>query len=112
MPDSFTKTIPIWCTVLNRLLFPEQSAYHSLKVNPKLTSKSEASQMSNRLDGFLKAASVCVSPRNGNTICLTYLGPETGRRWSQGSRVQAFVSLLDLARVFGQAIECFTGRQI
>src|ERR1700761_9309593 len=53
MPDALSKTIPIWCCVLNRALFPEDAACHGLHVPPTVVSDSEKSQMEARLPGFL-----------------------------------------------------------
>lgn len=58
MPDALSKTIPIWCCVLNRALFPEQPEFHELYVPPNAVSESERSQMLSRipegLDAFLQ----------------------------------------------------------
>ncbi|KAI3400997.1 hypothetical protein diail_702 [Diaporthe ilicicola] len=53
MPDSLSKTVPIWCCVLNRALFPELSESHSLYVPPNVVSDSEKSQMLARVPGFV-----------------------------------------------------------
>ncbi|KAK3403590.1 tRNA A64-2'-O-ribosylphosphate transferase [Sordaria brevicollis] len=56
MPDALSKTIPIWCFVLNRSLFPSHpSSAHNLHVPPSVVSSSEASQMSSRLPFFLSS---------------------------------------------------------
>lgn len=49
MPDALSKTIPIWCCVLNRALFPDQPEYHNLYVPPNAVSESEKSQMLARI---------------------------------------------------------------
>lgn len=42
MPDALTKTVPIWCAVLNQLLFPELPASeHALRTPPAVVSRSE-----------------------------------------------------------------------
>lgn len=52
MPDALSKTVPIWCCVLNRMLFPEYGV-HSLHTPPQSVSASEHSQIEARLDGFV-----------------------------------------------------------
>lgn len=58
MPDALSKTIPIWCCVLNRALFPDRPECHDLYVPPNAVSDSEKSQMLSRipdgLDAFLR----------------------------------------------------------
>ncbi|CAN8095576.1 unnamed protein product [Discula destructiva] len=49
MPDALSKTIPIWCCVLNRALFPDQPEFHNLYVPPNAVSDSEKSQMLARI---------------------------------------------------------------
>ncbi|KAK7749519.1 tRNA A64-2'-O-ribosylphosphate transferase [Cytospora paraplurivora] len=54
MPDSLSKTVPIWCCVLNRALFPDlDGSYHNLHVPPNVVSDSERSQMLSRVPGFV-----------------------------------------------------------
>lgn len=53
MPDSLSKTVPVWCCVLNRALFPELTGYHGLYVPPNVVSGSERSQMLSRVPGFV-----------------------------------------------------------
>lgn len=57
MPDALSKTIPIWCCIINRALFPDQPQFHGLYVPPNAVSDSEKSQMLARipegLDGLL-----------------------------------------------------------
>lgn len=55
MPDALSKTIPIWCCVLNRALFPDQPAHHDLYVPPNAVSASEKSQMLARIPEGLDA---------------------------------------------------------
>lgn len=51
MPDALSKTIPIWCTILNRALFPSTS--HALHVPPNVVSPTEKSQIEALLPSFL-----------------------------------------------------------
>lgn len=57
MPDALSKTIPIWCCVLNRALFPDPAdpAHHDLFVPPTAVSASEKSQMLARIPEGLDA---------------------------------------------------------
>ncbi|KAE8451790.1 hypothetical protein EG329_002630 [Mollisiaceae sp. DMI_Dod_QoI] len=55
MPDALSKTIPIWCSVLNRYLFPNESQSHELYTPPQVVSKSEHAQISALLPSFLLA---------------------------------------------------------
>ncbi|KAI0552587.1 initiator tRNA phosphoribosyl transferase [Xylaria curta] len=49
MPDALSKTVPIWCCVLNRVLFPEASGFHQLYTPPNVVSRSEHSQAEARI---------------------------------------------------------------
>ncbi|KAK0614097.1 tRNA A64-2'-O-ribosylphosphate transferase [Immersiella caudata] len=65
MPDALSKTIPIWCCVLNRALFPDNSSLHTLFVPPNAVSNSEKSQMEARIPEFLdsfKALNINLEP--------------------------------------------------
>lgn len=53
MPDALSKTIPIWITVLNRLLFPENLEAGELRTPPDVVSESEHAQIEARLDQCL-----------------------------------------------------------
>jgi len=54
MPDALMKTVPIWCAVFNRVLFPENEEAGRLYTPPKCVSRSEHSQIEKRLDGFAR----------------------------------------------------------
>lgn len=56
MPDALSKTVSIWCSVLNRLLFPEMCDTHTLVVHPRLVNASETAQIEARLDDFVESA--------------------------------------------------------
>ncbi|KAF2142816.1 uncharacterized protein K452DRAFT_269293 [Aplosporella prunicola CBS 121167] len=56
MPDALSKTVPIWCAVWNRLLFPDVTAAQELHTPPQSVSRSEHSQIEYRLDNFVKQA--------------------------------------------------------
>ncbi len=53
MPDALSKTIPIWCAVINRVLFPDNHDAHQLHTPPKVVSASEKAQIEARLDEFV-----------------------------------------------------------
>lgn len=53
MPDALSKTVPIWCCVLNRVLFPSESFSHALFVPPRVVSDSERSQIEARVPSFV-----------------------------------------------------------
>ncbi|MCJ1320142.1 hypothetical protein MMC15_005480 [Xylographa vitiligo] len=54
MPDALSKTVPIWCTTMNRLLFPDEAQSHVLRTPPSVVGRSEHSQIEVCLDGFLE----------------------------------------------------------
>lgn len=53
MPDALSKTVPIWCCVLNRALFPDNPDCHGLHVPPNVVSDSEKSQIEARIPDFV-----------------------------------------------------------
>ncbi|KAL2266392.1 hypothetical protein VTJ83DRAFT_5744 [Remersonia thermophila] len=56
MPDALSKTIPTWCAVLNRFLFPSlPPSAHALHTPPDTVSASESAQMAALLPSFLDA---------------------------------------------------------
>ncbi|KAL1860120.1 tRNA A64-2'-O-ribosylphosphate transferase [Paecilomyces lecythidis] len=55
MPDALSKTVPIWCAVMNRALFPSDTAYHAVQFPPDYLGPSEESQIERRIDGFVHA---------------------------------------------------------
>lgn len=55
MPDALSKTVPVWCCVLNRALFPDSPDCHDLHVPPNVVSESEKSQMEARIPEFLES---------------------------------------------------------
>jgi hypothetical protein len=58
MPDALSKTIPIWCAVINRALFPTETAFHPVQLPPNFLGESEESQIESRIDGFVSALKV------------------------------------------------------
>lgn len=63
MPDALSKTIPIWCAVFNRALFPSETAYHSVELPPNYLGPSEESQIAKRIDSFVHSLKVCLLER-------------------------------------------------
>ncbi|KAI6713736.1 hypothetical protein JHW43_003763 [Diplocarpon mali] len=55
MPDALSKTIPVWCAVLNRVLFPNEPQLHNLYTPPQVVSQSEHAQMTSLLPTFVDA---------------------------------------------------------
>ncbi|KAL8936340.1 MAG: hypothetical protein Q9211_004237 [Gyalolechia sp. 1 TL-2023] len=56
MPDALSKTVPIWCLVMNRLLFEHDSQDLGLHTPEDIVSPSEHAQIEARLDRFLDEA--------------------------------------------------------
>ena len=54
MPDALAKTVPIWCAVMNRLLF----GVGEVAVPEHVVGDSERAQMEERLDGWVEGAKV------------------------------------------------------
>lgn len=63
MPDALSKTVPVWCCVLNRVLFPAgdnadeaaAAACHALYTPPHVVAASEHAQMLARIPDFVDA---------------------------------------------------------
>jgi tRNA A64-2'-O-ribosylphosphate transferase len=57
LPDAFSRTVPIWVAVINRVLFPEFDNLHDLQTPPPPDDlgQSEVSQIQSRLQGFAQA---------------------------------------------------------
>jgi tRNA A64-2'-O-ribosylphosphate transferase len=56
MPDALSKTVPIWCCVMNRVLFPDGPPdWHGLYVPAGAVGESERSQIEARIGGFVEA---------------------------------------------------------
>ena len=53
MPDALSKTIPIWCAVINRLLFGEMHGDHKLSTPKDVVSASEHTHIEALLHGFV-----------------------------------------------------------
>jgi tRNA A64-2'-O-ribosylphosphate transferase len=55
MPDALSKTIPIWTTVMNRILFPEHTESHEMVTPPTVVGASEHAQIAARISGFVES---------------------------------------------------------
>lgn len=53
MPDALSKTIPIWCAVINRLLFEDLHESHKLRTPKEVVGPSENAQIEALLCGFV-----------------------------------------------------------
>lgn len=54
MPDALSKTVPIWCCVMNRVLFPDRKEWHGLRVPGGAVGESERSQIEGRMGEFVR----------------------------------------------------------
>lgn len=84
MPDALAKTVPIWCVVLNRLLFEDDKACYELYVPSGIVGPSERRQISAMLGGFVADAKVITSPLIALTWVLTLrlTGSATGHSFT------------------------------
>ncbi|KAI4763133.1 tRNA '-O-ribosylphosphate transferase [Aureobasidium sp. EXF-3400] len=55
MPDALSKTIPIWTTVMNCVLFPEQTESHEVVTPPTVVGASEHAQIAARISSFVES---------------------------------------------------------
>ena len=53
MPDALSKTIPIWCAVINQLLFGDIHESHKLRTPKEVVGASEHAQIGALLCGFV-----------------------------------------------------------
>ena len=58
MPDALSKTIPIWCAVINRLLFSEIHESQKLRTPNDVVDASEHAHIEALLQGFVNDAKV------------------------------------------------------
>lgn len=61
MPDALSKTIPIWCAVINRLLFEEFADSHSVHTPEEIVSESEHAHIEACIGGFVAEAKVNIA---------------------------------------------------
>lgn len=53
MPDALAKTVPIWCCVMNRLLFRDERGKMELFTPENVVGMSEHAQINARIDSFV-----------------------------------------------------------
>ena len=58
MPDALSKTVPIWCEVINQLLFPENEKESGLHTSRDAVSAEEQLGITRRIDSFVRQAKV------------------------------------------------------
>lgn len=58
MPDALSKTVPIWCAVINRIVFPEEFAAGKLHTPAQVVGRSEHAQIEARLNEFVRDGEV------------------------------------------------------
>jgi tRNA A64-2'-O-ribosylphosphate transferase len=71
MPDALSKTIPIWCSVINRFLFPNQPACHQLYTPPQVVSDTEHTQISALLPSFLTSLDALNLPKENFSTLIS-----------------------------------------
>ena len=71
MPDALSKTLPIWCSILNHFLFPDQSECHQLYTPPQVVSDSEHAQISALLPSFLASLKALSLPKDTFKVLLS-----------------------------------------
>jgi tRNA A64-2'-O-ribosylphosphate transferase len=60
MPDALSKTVPIWCCVINRAVFGNEIEQGlDLFTPPQAVSASEHTQIEKKVDGFVRQFLVC-----------------------------------------------------
>lgn len=64
MPDALSKTIPIWCSVINRFFFPSRPESHKLYTPPQVVSDTEHAQISALLPSFLASLEALNIPKD------------------------------------------------
>lgn len=68
MPDALSKTVPIWCAVMNRALFPAETEYHAVRFPPNFLGASEESQIEDRINGFVDSFKVIIAQDSRSTM--------------------------------------------
>lgn len=90
MPDALSKTVPIWCCVINRAILANDVGKHELYTLPQAVSESEHAQIERKIDRFVEQFLVSLYGKsNASTIHLrqnrTYANP-TSRSSATDSR--------------------------
>ena len=68
MPDALSKTVPIWCCVINRLLFEGTTSILPLQTPDNAVGQSEHAQIESRIEGFVREAKVHSLEYEGYTV--------------------------------------------
>ncbi|KAJ5689435.1 hypothetical protein N7462_003827 [Penicillium macrosclerotiorum] len=107
MPDALSKTVPIWCAVINRALFPTQTAYHSVQLPPNYLGESEESQIANRIDGF-------VSSLKGLKLDLEHLRQQLGKplRVAWANRAYFYPTDLQTGNAYHLLVLCSASKRV
>ena len=69
MPDALAKTIPIWCAVINRLLFPDEVTACELFTPNDIVGASEHTQIEARLSTFVDETKVITKSIIRHCVC-------------------------------------------
>lgn len=72
MPDALSKTVPIWCCVINRVVFGTDGDSGKLKTPPSVVGKSEHAQIERRIEGFVKSFLVCITSSKVEGLHMTW----------------------------------------
>lgn len=110
MPDAFLKTVPIWAAVINRTLFPEQTALHAFQCPPAPDDlgHSEVSQIEARLDGFVMSFN---GLQLDHKALATMLGKPISIEWVVNGRdVARLTDVTD--RHYNRLILCSASRRV
>ncbi|RDW73454.1 hypothetical protein BP6252_07361 [Coleophoma cylindrospora] len=84
MPDALSKTIPVWCSVVNRFLFPELVQFHDVYTPPQVVAQSEHAQIAALLPSFLASLQALDLSIDGLRAQITkplrpfWITPDTG----------------------------------
>ncbi|KAG2416079.1 hypothetical protein HFD88_007271 [Aspergillus terreus] len=79
MPDALSKTVPIWCAVINRALFPSDPAFHPVQFPPNFLGASEELQIERRIDGFVQSLKFLLTGDQDLKLDLDDLRQQLGR---------------------------------
>ncbi|KXX80916.1 hypothetical protein MMYC01_203547 [Madurella mycetomatis] len=124
MPDALSKTVPTWCSVLNRVIFPDLASSHALVTPAGAVSASEASQIEARLPGFVASfGALAIDPAplreqlGGKPLRPVWVTPaseEDDQEDEEGGE-DGYVVALDLARdgsAFHPVVCCTSSRRV
>lgn len=100
MPDALSKTIPIWCTIINRALFENHVSAQELYTPNDVVGESEHAQIKARLDGFSEGFRVNTSSSFTSQVVLSSIPTGFTTRCVPSPRYpqKTFASELDYTR--------------